>query len=69
MNSAMECYELLLQRVEALMKGIGLSEKSAELPVRQLMHHLLMARVMYETMTAEERAIVDVWQKKTKKEQ
>lgn len=67
MNSTMESYELLLQRVEALMKGVGLSEKSAELPVRQLMHHLLMARVMYETMTAEERAIVDIWQKKTKK--
>ena len=63
----MESYELLLQRVDALMKGIDLNEKSAELPVRQLMHHLLTARVMYETMNAEERAIVDVWQKKTKK--
>ena len=54
----MENYELCLQTVEALMKGIDLNEKSAELPTRQLMHHLLMARVMYETMTAEERAII-----------
>ena len=43
----MENYELCLQTVEALMKGIDLNEKSAELPTRQLMHHLLMARVMY----------------------
>ena len=66
MNLAMENFELLLQRVDSLMRGIGLNEMSAELPTRQLMHHLLMARVMYETMTAEERAIVDIWQKKTK---
>ena len=48
------------------MRGIGLNEKSAELPIRQLMHHLLMARVMYETMTAEERKAVNDWQRKTK---
>ena len=63
----MENYELCLQTVEALMKGIDLNEKSAELPTRQLMHHLLMARVMYESMSAEERAAVDVWQDRTKK--